>query len=445
MLPQYISKAVPNPTANRAPWYTNTAPSYAGTFFWIAFYIAIARDTLPYAGIGVCLAGIAVAALLSFVLYYYPPAMLGMKTGYPLYVVGSSTFGTKGGYLLPGLLMGALQIGWFAVGTFIVTRFILNGFGSDAGPGSLPFVLIGIAWGYTMTWVGVMGIRYVGKVSLYLSAIPLIMILVVFFNVKSGVASYTPDPATYSPFIAFTMMLQVIIGFFSTAGAAGTDFGMNSRNPRDVRLGGFTGITLASFVAASLPLLSVAGAKVLFPEKMAVLTYDNVIAGIGGPLASAMFLLFAIACISPSCFCAFIAGNSLSTMIPGVKRMSSTMAGMTIAIVLAVTGVAENLVSFFTIVGASFGPVCGAMAADYLLSGKKWAGPREGVNIAGYAAWAVGFVVGILPFLPISEAAKVYVQPAVVYSFIAGFVVYAVLAKAGLEPKVVPLAAAAEK
>ena len=58
--------------------------------------------------------------------------MLGMKTGYPLYVVGSSTFGTLGGYIMPGLLMGLLQVGWFAVGTFFATRFILNGLHSDA-------------------------------------------------------------------------------------------------------------------------------------------------------------------------------------------------------------------------------------------------------------------------------------------------------------------------
>ena len=50
---------------------------------------------------------LAVAGLLSYALYYYAPAMLGMKTGYPLYVVGSSTFGTTGGYVMPGLLMGA--------------------------------------------------------------------------------------------------------------------------------------------------------------------------------------------------------------------------------------------------------------------------------------------------------------------------------------------------
>ena len=163
--------------------------------------------------------------------------------------------------------------------------------------------------------------------------------------------------------------------------------------------------------------------------------------GIGGPIATSMFLLFAIASIPATCFCIFIAGNSFSTMIPGVPRVSSSMAAGAAGIVLAVTGVATHLISFFSIVGASFGPICGAIAADYLLSGKRWAGPREGINWAGYIAWAVGFAVGILPFLPLPAEAKRYVQPAALYSFMAGFVVYAALAKAGLEPKVVEMAA----
>jgi len=162
---------------------------------------------------------------------------------------------------------------------------------------------------------------------------------------------------------------------------------------------------------------------------------------IGGPVASAMLFLFAIASIPPTCFCAFIAGNSFSTMIPGVPRVASTMAGAAVGSILAVTGVAANLISFFTIVGASFGPIIGAMVADYLLSGRKWPGPREGVNMAGYIAWAIGFVVGILPFLPVPADVKPYVEPAVVYSFLVGFVVYYALAKAGLQPKTVAMAA----
>ena len=30
MLPDYLAKAVPNSMSKRAPWYANTAPTYAG-------------------------------------------------------------------------------------------------------------------------------------------------------------------------------------------------------------------------------------------------------------------------------------------------------------------------------------------------------------------------------------------------------------------------------
>lgn len=437
MLPQYLAKATPNPAANRLPWYVNTAPSYAGVFLWIAFYQLIAKGTLDHASLGVCLAGALIAGLLSYTLYYYVPGMLGMQTGFPLYVVGSSTFGTTGGYLMPGLLMGLLQIGWFAVGTFFSTQFILKGLHQDATPNTPMFWIVAALWTYSMAWVGVKGIQYVSKVSLYLNCIPLLMLLFVVFKTGGAAGSYNP-PAP-NPFVGFTTVIAIVIGFFATAGAAGTDFGMNSRDERDVRLGGFVGVTLASLFAAGLPLISVAGARVL-TQNASLTDYGDVISFAGGPsISSIIFFLFALASITPACFCAFIAGNSFSTMIPGVPRIGSTMAGVTVALLLAATGAAADLIGFFTIVGASFGPICGAMVADYLLSGKRWAGPREGINLAGYGAWALGFLVGLLPFLPISDSLKPYTQPAVLYSFFTGLIVYAVLAKMGLEPKTISL------
>lgn len=431
MLPAYLAKSKPNPPSNRAPWYANTAPSYAGVFLWVVFYQSMAQGTIERAGPWLCLLALLIAGLLSYKLYYYIPAMLGMKTGYPLYVVGSSTFGTKGGYVMPGLLMGVLQVGWLAVGTFFSTKYILSGCGSTAGPGTLTFALVAIAWGYTMAYIGVKGIQYVAKVSLLLNLIPFLMVLIVFAKTAGGLAAY--KPANPDPFAAITLILQIVIGFFATAGAAGADFGMNSRDQRDVRLGGLSGIALAILYAGGLPILSVAGAHGLYPN-LASYNYDAVIGALGGFLATAMLFLFAVASIVPACFSSFIAGNSFATMLPGVPRMSSTMIGMTVAIILAITGAAGNLVGVFSIVGASFGPICGAMAADYLLSGRKWGGPRRGINWAGYGAWAIGFLVGIIPFLPVSDEFKRYAQPAAVYSFITGFIVYWLLAKAGLEP-----------
>ena len=126
-------------------------------------------------------------------------------------------------------------------------------------------------------------------------------------------------------------------------------------------------------------------------------------------------------------------------MFPKANKMGLVLVGTIIAIILAVTGVALNLIGVFSIIGASFGPVCGSMAADYLLSGRKWARPRKGINWAGYIAWVVGFVVAILPMV---ESEKFgFIAPAPVIAFVIGFVLYAVLAKAGLEPEVVEMAA----
>ena len=437
MLPDYLAKAVPNPAAKRAPWYANTAPSYAGIFLWVAFYKSMAGATIAHGGLGLCLLALLIAGLLCYALYYRVPAMLGMQTGYPLYVVGSSTFGTVGGYVMPGLLMGLLQIGWFAVATFVATDFILKGVGMNSAPGSVPFIAVGLLWGLVLSFVGAKGIQYVAKIATFLNFIPLLMLLIVVFQTAGGVGKFQVMPGQENSYVAFTAVIAIVIGFFATAGAAGADFGTNSRDEKDVRSGGLVGITLAVMIAGGLPLISVAGAHGNNPALG--WDYADVIVGIGGPIASVMFLLFAVASVPPTCFCAFIAGNSFNTMIPSVPRVASTMAGAAVGIILAVTGVAANLISFFTIVGASFGPICGAMAADYLMAGKRWTGPREGINLAGYGAWAIGFFVGILPFLPLPAEVKPYVEPAVLYSFITGFVVYYLLAKAGLQPKVVPM------
>jgi cytosine permease len=231
----YISKAVPNPSSNRAPWYKNTAPTYAGVFLWIVFYreIAVALDS---AGPAVCLAALVVAGLISYGMFYYIPALMGMRTGYPLYVVGSSTFGTQGGYVMPGLLMGVLQVGWMSVNAFVATTFILTAFGSKAGPRSLPFGLIATGWSLGLGYVGAKGIHYVARFALYLNFVPLLMILVVFAKNAGGIGQYVPAHPNW--YLGFTMLVQIVVGFFATAGAAGVDFGMSSRNERDVRWGG---------------------------------------------------------------------------------------------------------------------------------------------------------------------------------------------------------------
>jgi len=88
-------------------------------------------------------------------------------------------------------------------------------------------------------------------------------------------------------------------------------------------------------------------------------------------------------------------------------------------------------------VGASFGPICGAMMADYLLAGQKWAGPRAGFNPAGWISWAVGFAVGAYDLVAgaIEGLSPVNIPCPPMAALIVGFVLYVILAKAGLESK----------
>jgi len=434
-VPEYVSRSVPVPLTGRVPWYKSTFPSYFGIFLFVGYYLRLAGPTLGFASVTVSLWGLLVAGLLCFGLYYYVPAMLGMQTGRNLYVVGTSTFGTTGGYLIPGLLMGFLQVGWVAVDAAVATHFIMTGLNQTS---RTLYSIIVLVWLYSLGWVAIKGINYVAQVAKILNWVPFVMILAVLWANKSGIPHY--QPPQHDSLAGFLNALLITIGFFATAGAAGTDFGMNNRSRKDIVLGGVTGIVAGAVICGGIPVLSVAGylGRNGGPQSY---DYTATIASVGG-LAPVMFFLFAAACMVPTCFSAFIGANSFSTMLPKISRPVSTLAAVTLSAILALTGVADNLVGFFSIVAASFGPICGAMVADYLLAGRRWSGPRLGVNWAGCIAWVVGFMVGIPEHIPGIPASWVKADnPSELYAFAIGFLIYIVLARLGLRPPVVELQA----
>jgi cytosine permease len=444
-IPKYLAQAKPNPAENRAPWYMNTAQSYAGIFLWIAFFDRLAGNAegigaLRMAGLGGCLLGLLIAGGIAFALFYWVPGLLGMRTGLPLYIVGTSTFGTRGGYLIPGIFMGLLQIGWYSVSTYYAAYLVLKGIGLDQyavslfGEGQqfgLVFVLTTIVWGYLFAFIGALGIKYVARVATFFPLVPIVMLLVAARFGAGTSGAYPPVATAALPGIL--LVIQLVIGFFATAGAVGADFCSNNRSATDVRWGGIVGIWLPTVFAGGLAMIAVAGAHGKNPALVS-LTFSDALPVLNSTMGRIMLILFAIGSVAPACFCSFIIGNSLSTMLGSERtRIPMTLAGATIGIVLAALGVAGNLEAFFGLIGASFGPVIGAMMADYLLSGGKWAGPRAGISLPGYAAWVLGFVVGILnhPWI----AALPHWETTSVYSLVVGFLVYLILAKLGLEPK----------
>jgi len=388
-LPSYLASAKPNPSANRAPWYTNTAPTYAGIFLWFVFWSYSLNSGTPggmlSAGVGVALISVLVAALLCHFGFYLLLARFGQKTGLPLYIVGSSTFGAIGGFLLPGFFMGLLQFGWVAVNTYGSTMAMNTMFNFSG----IPLYLVMCVWAVAAVVCALKGIQYVAKFSTYLPLIPLAILLVLLAKTIGGVSSFDAEAFTkahviagkapLSPIMVLAFALTFIVGFFATAGAAGVDFGTSARNKRDVQLGGLVGVSLA------------------------------------------------ITAFPSACFSSLIAANSIKTTLPKVNPWISCGIGCVVALALAISGVAGKCVAIFGFIGASFGPICGAIAMEYVLSKGRWSGPRAGFNPAGWLSWALGFLVGVQPNF---EAQCGFVIPAApVFAFVVGAVVYALCVK----------------
>lgn len=478
-LPDYVASARPVPKDKRTPWYASTAPTYAGIFLWFVFWHQIpvlselVRNTgIPSnaggalgQGLGIALLALVVSALICHYLFYLVPGKLGVQTGLPLYIVGTSTYGVQGGLLMPGFLMGVLQFGWLAVNAFFTTGLLCAPF--RAGPGTLTFSIVAIAFIVLATLVGIKGIHYVGRVATYLPLLPLLILVILTLASIGGVAKFdykklveeanTPvkvsadgkllsdesaegrEVRAQPPLGVWGIFLAVsayVVGFFATAGAAGVDFGMNNRDENDVKWGGVVGIAGAIIFTGTLSLLIAAGAVGADlagkpPVLQTTILMEKLAPVLGEKTPAVFWYLLAIAAFPPACFSSFIAANSFKTTLPKVNPFVSCGIGAICSILLVLSGYAGDAIKVFSVIGASFGPVCGAMAADYFLAGNRWAGPRAGFNPAGWISWILGFCVGAFNLVFGSNA----IPCPPVAAFLVGFVVYGALAFAGLESR----------
>ncbi|MCX7888093.1 MAG: cytosine permease, partial [Verrucomicrobiae bacterium] len=182
--------------------------------------------------LGWALLSLGVAAVVCHVLFYLVPGLFGMRTGLPLYIVGTSTFGAKGGFLMPGFLMGVLQFGWLGVNIY---------FSSIALSAMIPVnaKIIMVIWGALAAFVGLKGIQYVARVATYLPLIPLATLLWMTAKTIGGVGQFDAaalvkaqqaaalQPGMMAPpealgcFGVLAAILTYVVGFFATAGAAG--------------------------------------------------------------------------------------------------------------------------------------------------------------------------------------------------------------------------------
>src|SRR3972149_10997507 len=165
-LPTYVASAKPVAQGNRAAWYKNVAQTYAGIMLWFVFWQDVVKGGdepggVLSMGLGAGLLGIVIAALLCHFLFYLVPAKLGMQTGLPLYLVGTSTYGVTGGLFMPGFLMGLLRFGWLAVNAWAVSTLFCTCLNWNPAAPSLSHGTVATIFTVTCAFIGLKGIQYV--------------------------------------------------------------------------------------------------------------------------------------------------------------------------------------------------------------------------------------------------------------------------------------------
>jgi hypothetical protein len=527
-LPDFITSNTPVSKDDRISWAKGIAPAYAGIMLWYAFWQALvnlgnandASAAILSQGVGVALAALAAAAAICFIFFYYVPGMLGMTTGRPLSVVGTSVFGARGGFILPGFLMGLLQFGWLSVNATFASILLWQCFKGDFNTEFTVIVQDKLFWGIAVAFIilavfmAYKGMKLVGFIGQYAVLVPIAAMILLLIPTFKGVQNFKPDmigaaaavekevPAAEAPvepaagqdaastaeqvvadvkadaaavaeevktsaqdaaaavkedaaavaeevktaaqdaaaavkedaaavaeevktaaqdaaaavkegaakveeaaaaapaepmttLAIFLGVIAYITGFFATAGAAGVDISSNARSKSDVIWGGFFGIFVATFIAGAAAIFTVAGA---YGAGLPGITGNNPVAMIsalwGPKVALVCNVLLVISAFPAACVSSLIGIASLKSTLSKIPPFISVGLCTLAAIGICLMGWGLDAGSIFGFIGASFGPVCGAMMAEYILTGGKWTGPRAGFSPAGWLAWLLGFIVG---------------------------------------------------
>ena len=482
---------------DRQPWTVGMAPAYIGAFLWVAFLDKLGTRSMPLGGLIPSLAGVGVASLLAYLLLYRVPALWGFTAGRPLDEVAESTFGQRGALAVPNLVAALGQVLLFALAIGYATGWMLDGlrimglleagkvipvtWGGSVVPSPL-FLTTALVWGVVTSLVGLGIVRWIAAIMRFFPIFPAAGLALAVAAAWTGLGDFQPtrlDPMTGQTVevsegwrLAFLTTFQWTFAFAALLGISGADWGAASAHVQDIKLGGFVSIVLAPWIVASLALLAVAGNDGKQRDQLAVPT-SPLVAGEEGVvtitqipasqifngglnsenpyrfraaieggfdprLAGAILITFGLASLAPACYAAYEFGRRLSRITPSFSKLGWTLIGVASAWFLLVGGWHERTAEIFSVLGALYAPIAGAMVADASRQATAdWPGPRLGISRAGLLAWAVGALVGSIPlgarFLGFAPLGRL--EPASLFAFIAAFLVYRLTAALRREPE----------
>ncbi len=444
-----------SPVLERKGWQQSLGPSLIGLFLWIGFFDQIPRETVGRSALAWPVLGSAAGGILGYLLLYRVPTLWTFRTGRPLAIVFTSTFGIRGATMVPGWFILAIQVVWIAIATRYASTLTLRGLellGLLNPSYHRTFVLgrlhlpsgLFMATAFFFGLAGTMAGRYLVRVIAALMAVyPIIIALLLGITAAlaiKGLPDYRALLAgvrggSAAGIMVALVAVQMVFAFLAAGALSAAELGVVARTERDVKRGGWVGLAGGATVVAMLSIMTVAGTFMRYGIKVPAnqetsfsLTFVHAVETlIGGRTSGAMLLAFGLAGLAPACFSSYVFTAQAYEAFPKIARTKWTILGFLAAWMLVIFGQVDRLFPVLGLVGGLLAPVLGAMAADAFKAGGIWPGARVGVNPPGYFAWLAGAIVGIAPFAaPNTGLARL--QPASLLAFCTAFLVYLIAA-----------------
>lgn len=439
-LPPILRAEVSTPIIPPGRWIWTIAPAYAGVFatFPILDRIGRALDGrgTSWAEIGESFAAAVLGVLACCALVYTPLARWGRSSGRRLGITSASAFGTGGAEWITGVGVALGAIVAYAVALHMALRLVFLGLvacdliePSDLRPWndgpirveSPVFVATAAFWIFITGATALLRIPSVifALMQVYTPVALLLMAATAMLAQGGPRVAATHFPPSGAGLLTQAEVIQLLFGAFSLSGLYAIEWGMASRDRRAIRLGGWVGILFAGSFAATMALLVVAGtvnrsgpeASEAFSAATDLVASHSLHAaifyGIGGRVGGTILMLFGMASLAPACYAIWVFSHRLHDHWPFLSRWRWTWFGSLPALVLVATSWAGRIELIFGLLGAVFAPAAGVIAAEALLHRFRWRGVREGWNLPGVLAWAVGVGLGLVLIGRLEPAALV--------------------------------------
>lgn len=464
--PPSFRAALDQPRVEQRGWQAALAPQLIGVFLWIAFFDQIPAETLGRSGLLWPVAGAVIGGVLAYLLLYRAPALWGHRSGRPIAVLAARTFGVRGACWLPRLPLALVQVVWLAISITYAVTLCLSGLellglldpaqnrplrlaGWDL-PSPL-FLVVSLSWAIACALTGRYLIRVIAALMTVYTILPALLLGLTAAVAMKGLPDFQAEMTRIGPgqggraegLIIALVVVQFVFAFFTSASMLAADWGAACRRETEVRLGGWVGVALAAPIVATLSLLSVAGVFARYglrvpvgSESFNMLTFAHAVRTlIGGKTGGMVLIGFGLTALAPACYAGHLLSTGLHALRPRLSETHWAVVGALVAWVVVVLGRAQHLLLIYSVVGAIFAPISGAIAADYVRSKGRWPAARRGWNGPGVLAWAVGLVVGLTPLVggALGNRQLATVQPAAVFAFGFAFMTYLVLALLGRE------------